>query len=917
MKNSILRILKIKHTESRNVTDLLTVQFWIGISNAFINILAISLFIKDLSVHEIPQAYLVIAGSLLVLNLIYEKLEHRFSPLQLVKIILAAYAIILVLLWMDLTYWDKHSAIFILLVISFLMYMLTGYAFWGLVSLLYNIRESKRVFSVVGSGDIPAKLIGYLAAPVFAQLIGYPNLIWLSVIFLLVGFWQFDRVIRKKRWDHIRHKEHGHHHEVLTLRKKDYFAFFFKTELIFTISLISLISYNVFNLIDFTFLAQVKYKYDSKTSQMVNHASLATFIAVFFAIGRLVAIVLKLVFTSRVIERLGIIRCLFITPLALLAICLVLLFLEDSASYTVYIFGAMALLTEVLRSTIQEPVFFILFQPLKEQLRLKGHLISKGYMLPPSLIIVGLSLIFLQKDGSVIGIPLTTKIIVINLFAWAGVIFLLRNTYLRTLRQSIRKGFFSGEDLKVTDTETMAILIEKVKSGKDTEVLYALGLLEKAEHPALPELYHHCMSSPYREVRRFVLDKVSGKDELNPGELRKLLEHEEDTEIREKLVGLLCKTDAGFLQDIGPKINEQYPGIRKAVISSMLNQREFKFLIDGGNALNALIHSPKPEDRELAIEITTQLQNVRFTDAIEELVHDPVPAVKRQAIVAACKLRTRRLLPFIVGLLEDPRDKYLALQGLQYYGDELFGHLHDLPEAYREQFTEAFIKLAGKNRGHHSTHYLLHRLADDKSPKDQVIHALWMKDYEPGSPREQGIFTDLLHEYLHRANTKVRDFYEVPEFPDKGLLQESIDHEIRSDLTTALKICALLYDRTEFNRFMELMEHSDHKRLVNAIEMLELVLPKKTAKEMNAVFNYLLDPTLHGHKIAQIELEQLFGKIVHEQTVPFGPWARAVCMYSSWKNRQLPFLKSLRNGDRQKEHYIVQETRNFVLKDIG
>jgi hypothetical protein len=113
------------------------------------------------------------------------------------------------------------------------------------------------------------------------------------------------------------------------------------------------------------------------------------------------------------------------------------------------------------------------------------------------------------------------------------------------------------------------------------------------------------------------------------------------------------------------------------------------------------------------------------------------------------------------------------------------------------------------------------------------------------------------------------------------------------------------------------MEHSDHKRLVNAIEMLELVLPKKTAKEMNAVFNYLLDPTLHGHKIAQIELEQLFGKIVHEQTVPFGPWARAVCMYSSWKNRQLPFLKSLRNGDRQKEHYIVQETRNFVLKDIG
>ena len=192
-----------------------------------------------------------------------------------------------------------------------------------------------------------------------------------------------------------------------------------------------------------------------------------------------------------------------------------------------------------------------------------------------------------------------------------------------------------------------------------------------------------------------------------------------------------------------------------------------------------------------------------------------------------------------------------------------------------------------------------------------------MKDYEPGTPNERETFTSLLHEYLARANSKVRDFYEVPEFEDRALLQESIDHEIRADITTALKICALLYNRSEFNRFTELMEQGDHKRLVNAIEMLELVLPKKTAKEMNAVFNYLLDPTLHGHKIARLELAPLLGKIVYEEPVPFGPWTRAVCIYSSWKNRQKPFLERLRNNSRQKEHSIVQETRDFVLEATG
>jgi ATP/ADP translocase len=910
MKTQLLRLLKLKHTESRHVTDLLTVQFWIGISNAFINILAFSLFIKNLSVKEIPQAYLAIAGSLLLLNLVYEKLEHRYSPLHVVKIILAASAVILALLWMDLTFWDKHSAIFILLVISFLMYMLTGYAFWGLVSLLYNVRESKRVFSVVGSGDIPAKLIGYLAAPVFAKLIGYPNLIWLSIACLLAGLWQFDKVIRKKRWDHIRHKEHGHHHEVLTLRKKGYVSFFFKTELIFTISLISLISYNVFNLVDFTFLSQVKSKYE-------NQASLATFIAVFFALGRLVALVLKLVFTSRVIERLGTVQCLFITPVALLAICLLMLFFEDAAEYTVYIFGAMALLTEVLRSTIQEPVFFILFQPLKEQLRLKGHLISKGYMLPPSLIIVGLSLIIMQRSGVEITISLTIKILLINLIAWAGFIFLLRNAYLRTLRQSIRKGVFNAEDMKVTDRETINILLEKIRTGKDTDVLYALSLLENAEYPELHKLYHELMGNPHREIRRVALDKLSGMDQLDTAELRSLLDREQDPDIRQALVGILCRTDPSFLQEVAARMEQQDAGSRKAIITSMLNQREFKFLIDGGNALNALIHSDNPADRELAIDIAAQLHNVRFTDAIEELVQDTEPAVKRQAIMAACKLRSRKLLPFITSLLNDPRDKYLALQGLLQYGDELFQHIQDLPAEAREAYQEAFIKIAGKLRGHHSTQYLLTRLAEGNSYQDQLVHALWLKNYEPGSQREQESLSGMLREYLLRANSKVQDYYEVPEFEDTSLLQESIDHEVRLDLVTALKICALLYDRTEFNRVIELMEQGDHKRLVNAIEMLELVLPKKTAKEMNAVFNYLLDPTLHGHKIARMGIEPLFGKIVHEQPVPFGPWTRAVCIYSSWKNKRHRFLQSLRNAPSRKEHYIVQETRDFVLQDIG
>ncbi len=907
MKTKILRLLNLKHSESKHVTDLLTVQFFIGVANALVNYLAITLFIKKLSVAEIPLAYVVIAFSLLILNLIYEKLEHYFSPLQLLKVIIASSAGILILLWLGLKQENNHTVVFILVVFSFLIYMITSYAFWGLVSLLYNIRESKRVFSIVGSGDIPAKLLGYIIAPTLGHLIGYDNLIWLAIISLGIGFYLFNGVIGKKRWEHIKNKEsHSHHHEVLTLRKRDYLAFFFKNELIFAISLLSLISYNVFNLIDYTFLVQIKQK-------MEGLPSLYIFISVFFALGRLVALIMKLVFTSRVIERLGIIYTLFITPIALFAFCMLFFLVSNSSNYTLYIFGIMALLTEVLRSTMQEPVFFILFQPLKEQLRLKGHLISKGYMLAPSLIIVGGSLLLMHKWGIEITIPLTINILLVNLLLWGLTIFLVRNSYLRTLRHSIQKGFFSLEGAHIYDQQTIDILLEKIKTGRDTDIIYALRLLEGAAYHNLNNLFQDQLKSRHKEVRKYALRTLEEKGEINIHQLRELLPAETDPEIKQHIVSLLCKMDTDYLADAADNLKQADYDTRKVIITNMLNQKEFKFLFQAGNSLNELIYSTNPKERALAIEITTELKNVRFTDAIEWLIHDPEPVVKKSAIMAACKLKTRKLLPYIVKQLNRPAEKYLALQGLQHYGDELFLHLKDIPEEDLQNNAADFIKLAGKTKGNHSTNYLLSKLIDETSPTENIVHALWTKDYEPGSSKEVEELNALLENFLSKGNEKIDDFYEVPNFRENNLVKNSIESEIKNDLISALKICSILHNKSEFTRILELIEHNEKARLFNAVEMLELVLPKKVAKDLNTLFDFMLDPLLSRKVHIQPEITTFFNKIVHKEEASFSPWTKAVCIYSAWKNNQRDFIAGLKNETGRKEHYIVQETKHFVL----
>jgi uncharacterized membrane protein YuzA (DUF378 family) len=99
------------------------------------------LFHSSLAASSIAYAYVVIAGFLLLLNFGYEKLEQRLSPLHLLRTSFYFQQLSCLLPGGFLAL-DNGVMIFALLVWSTLFYMLTGYAYWGLVSLLFNVRES-------------------------------------------------------------------------------------------------------------------------------------------------------------------------------------------------------------------------------------------------------------------------------------------------------------------------------------------------------------------------------------------------------------------------------------------------------------------------------------------------------------------------------------------------------------------------------------------------------------------------------------------------------------------------------------------------------------------------------------------------------------------------------------------------------
>jgi ATP:ADP antiporter, AAA family len=908
MKERLVRILNIKMSESRYVLDLLTVQLFIGLANALINIVAFTLFVYTFKITDLPYAFLIIAVLLLGINMVYEKLEHKYSPQQVLKIILLSSIGILLLLWSGLAVAHTDILIYALLVWSTLFYMTTGYAFWGLVSLLFNLRESKRVFSIVGAGDIPAKLVGYLAVPVLVPLIGLNNILLFSVAALVTGYVLLHRLVRKKSWEVILRKANyqQHHHAILPEPRKGRIEAFFRSELIFSISLLSILSYNVFVLMDYTFISEVK-------SRFYNITHLATFIAQFFAFGRIIALILKLAFSSRAIERLGIITCLSITPVVLFVFSLAF-FTTDNPAYSVYIFGIMALLTEVLRSTIQEPVFLNLFQPLSEHLRLKGHIIAKGYMFPISLVVVGLSLILFPVAGIEMNIINTVKVLLVNLVVWGIIIFMIRQAYIRVLHYSIKKGVYSGEGIHMYDAETINILLSKVEGSKETEAIYALNLLESAGYTHLDELLEKQLYRPSPEVVNYALGRLDERGKLDTALLHHLLTLENVAPVREKIIAVLCRIDVQYLTDMAARLSEHDFPTRKIIVRNLLNQHEFACLLQAGREIDRLITSPLPEERALALDIISELKDIKFTDAIERLLEDPETSIRREAVIAVGKLRVQKLLPYLVRLLDDPAHKYLALHGLVQYGDHLFKDLSVLPEEEQIARTSDFIKLAGKIKGLFSTNYLITHLDHADGHAERVIHALWVKGFDAELPRHIHQFHTLLIHYLKVGVEKLYMYNEVPHLAGRPLVKSCLLSEVRNDLDTVLKICSMLYHKKEINRVMELISRSTNHKLFNAMEMLEWVLPKKVSFQVNSLIDFVIDPSVVKRPFIEYDVRGFFQKLLVTQAQSFNVWTRAVCIYTSLQNGQVGLVRQLSEQLNSREEPIIQETRNYVLQ---
>lgn len=893
MNTKLLRVLNIRAEESALVSRLFLVQFFLISGSSFLFVIANAIFLSVFPISQLPLVFFITGLFLFLFNKIYHRAEHIFSTKRMLFGVIIFSVVITILIRFFMSFPQLTWMPYVLLVWYNLVYLLTGLVFWGLAASIFNVRESKRLFTIIGAGDIPAKLIGYLSVPLLAPFFGLTNMIWVAVILFAGAFIFSGKIFESARVKNISH--HEVHHQHLKPKKQS------GNKLITAIAILSLLTFCALMLIDFIFLAEVKVKYHTDLE-------LAYFLGLFFAGGRILAAFIKFTLSSRLINIAGLAGSLLISPILLIAFTIFILASESISGNHVllYLFGIMALLTEILKTTIQEPIFLVLFQPLKLSLRLRGHIIAKGYMLASALTISGALLYVFVEQGKMHSGNFLLMVLMVLLALWIISIFLVKKEYVLTLKEALQRGFLSGNDLFLEDRATMDLLISRAHSANPQEVIFALDLLEKANYKEFNSLLFQKLDSKDHAIISFVLSKIAERNITSRIEdLVKKLHHTNDVVFASQLIQtIVALTDSHPV--LKEYINSDQPELQAVALAGMLKSEHADFRQTAFYKIEELVLLKEKAANIRVADIIYQSGDGAFTGMLKDLLNDADEDVVKAAMKATESLPAKELLPILVEKLNDPiytRTAIAAITNFQNTAIEFFEENTSCCAPHH------LIKIAGNINTERSYKFLQAMLFDNPAQGSLIVDELYKSTFETDeSYREK--YYDLAKTRLDEAE---KIFHLKNTFDNEEKVQQckkALDSEVNARLMDALKLLSIANGHGKVSAAIHVIITRQHQKISNALEMLELSIPREIFQKINRLAEQK-QKRIHAREHDKPTL-QILKEIVESKSILYNEWTRAIAMQMAATLNPQEFQRFL--ADR---HFtcspILDETRNFIL----
>ena len=179
-RDHVQQRLDLRPGERALVAGLLLHSLLVGAVLIFTLTAANALFVSTVGPSGLAYVYLAVAvvgplSSAAVLGLGQRLSQRRTWRLHLLVVTLVPLALRWLLAW-----GDQATAAFALLVWYRLAEILLNLEFWGLAASLLHVRQAKRLYGLIGSGEVVALVVGGFTLPLLVSWIGSDNIILLA-----------------------------------------------------------------------------------------------------------------------------------------------------------------------------------------------------------------------------------------------------------------------------------------------------------------------------------------------------------------------------------------------------------------------------------------------------------------------------------------------------------------------------------------------------------------------------------------------------------------------------------------------------------------------------------------------------------------------------------------------------------------
>ncbi|CAG5069289.1 hypothetical protein DYBT9623_02025 [Dyadobacter sp. CECT 9623] len=417
-------MLNIRKGEEKLVSLLMAYSFFMGGATALFYTVVASSFLVSFDRLILPQVYIVGGVFIYLVGLGVTRLQKRmaFNKLAERMLLFLFVSISVFLVTYHLT--GSKWVFFVLFIWNRVFVLVNGVTFWAVVVKLFNFQQSKRLSSLINTGEVFSSVIMYLAVPALVKIVPTDSLLIVAVVFLIIC-----GVFLKKI-----HQNFVTPEAVKTETKSDTLEKQAEPQVDPTyyrnIFLLALLPVFALFYVEYIFFAESRIIFPDKES-------LATFLGFFFGISAILEFFIKTFFYNKLIARFGVRLGILILPLSLVFSFSVSVIYGLGYDTAAIFFACVALsrfFMSAIRKAISEPAYQTLYQPIPARFRLNIQGRIEGRAKAMGGLIAGALLLVLVNVLDLNALPLSALFLGVALI-WTLVSILSQRSYKKIVRE--------------------------------------------------------------------------------------------------------------------------------------------------------------------------------------------------------------------------------------------------------------------------------------------------------------------------------------------------------------------------------------------------------------------------------------------------------------------------------------------------